>query len=154
MYAFPHINSLYYYWYYKIFLSWLRHSRLTLSPLGSVQIPLSTEPNSPWPSSGPSSRDSLVISVCPNCLGFPEHEKCIWHCSCSFHRCSEMHVNECMLNFHKSVLLNFPFTTLWLTLLLVYFQRITVTYFVNLSRVSRRLFKIKLKSAGTLPNTY
>ena len=33
-------------------------------PLGFLQIPLRTEPNSPWPSSGPSSSESLLMRVC------------------------------------------------------------------------------------------
>ena len=44
---------------------------VTLFPLGSVQTPLSTEPNSPWPNSAPSSSDSLVIKVCWDGIGFP-----------------------------------------------------------------------------------
>ena len=39
----------------------------TLSPLGLVQIPINTEPNSPWPNSLPKARESRWISF--NFLG-------------------------------------------------------------------------------------
>ena len=37
---------------------------ITFFPLEFFHTPLRTEPNSPWPNSGPSSSDVLAIKVC------------------------------------------------------------------------------------------
>ena len=47
----------------------------TLFPFGSLQTPLRTEPNSPWPSSAPSSSDCLVINVCWDCVGAEKNKE-------------------------------------------------------------------------------